>query len=188
MDYADTISSTSQTDDMQPLLSKAGKNQDEKFVTRESKASRGVSTPVVTETDVRNWFEEWNAALATGDVDAVANRYGNKAILVPSLSYSTPRTTSEAIKEYYQVFLWSRPQANVLQRHITISDYFVKDVGVLEYRFKDNNAERVKERFSFLYLFDEVGGWKIMHHQQSLVAGEIQEAGPREGSSPSFFQ
>ena len=185
MDYEDTISTstTSQSNSVPPPSSFGSSTQG-------ATAGRSVPTPIVTETDVRNWFEEWNAALATGDVDAVANRYGEKAILVPSLSYSNPRTTPAAIKEYYQAFLWSRPQATVVQRHVTISEHFVKDVGVLEYSFKNGpETERVKERYSFLYLFDAVGGWKIMHHQQSVVTEELQEAGTRgDGSDASFFQ
>ena len=186
MDYEDTISTsaTSQSRTVPPLSSSfSGLEQG-------ATASRLVTTPIVTETDVHSWFDEWNAALATGDADAVANRYGEKAILVPSLSYSNPRTTPAAIKEYYRVFLWSRPQATVVQRHVTISEHFVKDVGVLEYSFKDRpDAGRVKERFSFLYLFDAIGGWKIMHHQQSVVTEEIQDAGTIEDDSgASFFQ
>jgi uncharacterized protein (TIGR02246 family) len=132
--------------------------------------------PKVTEEQVRQWFAEWNNALATGDPQVVSNRYSMQGVMMTSMSLK-PKTTRQEIIEFYQLFLWSRPQAKVLESFVTISVHWCKDVGVLEYTLRDSAGQtnRVKERYSFLYIFDEASGWKIAHHQSSLVPEGLQE-------------
>lgn len=103
-----------------------------------------------------------------------------------------PNTTPQEIMEYYQLFLWNRPQAKALESLVTISKYWCKDVGLLEYvlRNKDGKARRVKERYSFLYTYDEASGWKIAHHHASVMPEGLQDmSGAINVSDDSrFFQ
>ncbi|KAG7370753.1 calcium/calmodulin dependent protein kinase II association-domain containing protein [Nitzschia inconspicua] len=133
--------------------------------------------PKVTKEQVRQWFSEWNNAMATGDPSVVAHRYATHAVLMTTMSRK-PKTTLQEIQEFYQLFLWNRPQAKALESFVTISEHWCKDVGVLEYvlRNNDGHAQRVKERYSFLYTYDETSGWKIAHHHSSIMPQELQES------------
>lgn len=119
--------------------------------------------PKVTEKQVRQWFSEWNNAMATGDPKVVANRYSMQAVMMSTMSLK-PKTTRQEILEFYQLFLWNRPQTKVLETFVTISTHWCKDFGILEYTFRDISGpiKRVKERYSFLYIFDEASGWKSL--------------------------
>jgi uncharacterized protein (TIGR02246 family) len=148
--------------------------------------------PQVTEEAVRSWFDEWNAAMATGEASVVANRYSPQAVMVSTVS-STPRATPQEIFEYYQLFLWSRPQAKAIQSYVTVSKHWCKDVGVLEYTLKDSNGkiqQRMKERYSFLYVFDDSAGWKIAHHHSAVIPDGLQDMSDRmQGDTENrFFQ
>ena len=52
----------------------------------------------ITEEEVRGLFQLWNSALATEDPDAVAARYAEKAVLLPTVS-DVPRTDYALIKD-----------------------------------------------------------------------------------------
>lgn len=158
-----------------------------------TKQRQAVLPPTVTEEQVRGWFEEWNNAMATGDPKVVADRYVPSAVMLPTIS-DKPRTTPQEILEFYQLFLWSRPRARALQSYVTVSTHYCKDVGVLEYALKDSQGhiqQRIRERYSFLYVYDEAGGWKIAHHHSSVMPDGVQEAGRRiddEDNDSRFFQ
>ena len=131
--------------------------------------------PSVTEKLVRSWFEDWNAAMTVGDHHAVASLYSPEAVLFTSAS-AAPKTTAQEITTFYQIFLWNRPTAKVLQSFVTISKYWCKDVGVLEYTIR-GSARKIRERYSFLYIYTDAGGWKIAHHHCSMVHADLQETG-----------
>ena len=131
--------------------------------------------PSVTEKLVRSWFEDWNAAMTVGDHHAVASLYSPEAVLFTSAS-AAPKTTAQEITTFYQIFLWNRPTAKVLQSFVTISKYWCKDVGVLEYTIR-GSARKIRERYSFLYIYTDAGGWKIAHHHCSMVPTDLQETG-----------
>ncbi|KAL7530618.1 hypothetical protein ACHAWF_003448 [Thalassiosira exigua] len=62
-----------------------------------SEASR---PQAITEKEVKNLFQLWNSALTTEDPDTVAKRYAAKAVLLPT----------------------KKPQGEILEYHVTISD------------------------------------------------------------------
>jgi uncharacterized protein (TIGR02246 family) len=145
--------------------------------------------PAVTEEEVRGWFQGWNGAMATGDSEGVASLYAPDAVMMTTAS-GTPKASPQEIKDFYQLFLWNGPSARVLQSFVTISSHWCKDVGVLEYTMKNAGGKKIQERYSFLYVHNEEGGWKIAHHHSSLVPGDIKETGPeiREDSENHFFE
>jgi len=158
-----------------------------------TKSQRQVTQPPsVTEAEVRSWFDEWNAAMATGEAEIVANRYSGEAVMMSPLS-ETPRTTPLEILEFYKLFLWNRPQARALQSFVTISKHWCKDVGVLQYTLKDSEGkvrQRIKERYSFLYVFDEAAGWKIAHHHSAVIPEGLQDTAEQiiNDDDKGFFQ
>jgi uncharacterized protein (TIGR02246 family) len=145
--------------------------------TRTSNHQRGsMIPPSVTKDAVRGWFEEWNAAMATGEPEVVASRYTPEAVMITSLSGDT-KTTPEEIRDFYQLFLWNRPQAKAIQSMITVSTHWCKDTGLLEY-WMNQGTQRVRERYSFLYVYDEEAGWRIAYHHSAILHGSsIQGTG-----------
>jgi len=75
----------------------------------------------INEEEVRGLFQLWNSALATEDPDAVAKRYANKAVLLPTVS-DVPRTDYALIKDYFVGFLKKKPQGEILESNVTIGD------------------------------------------------------------------
>lgn len=75
----------------------------------------------ITEEEVRGLFQLWNSALATEDPDAVAKRYANKAVLLPTVS-DVPRTDYALIKDYFVGFLKKKPQGTILESNVTMGD------------------------------------------------------------------
>ncbi|KAL3914246.1 MAG: hypothetical protein SGARI_000227, partial [Bacillariaceae sp.] len=130
--------------------------------------------PTVAEGQVRGWFVEWNTAMATGDPSVVMNRYAPDAVMMTTMSQQ-PKTTPQEIAQFYQMFLWNRPQAKQLESHVTLASHWAKDIGVLEYTMtkSDGQVQKVQERYSFLYTFDEAAGWRIAHHHASVMPGTL---------------
>lgn len=131
----------------------------------------------MTEDDVRALFQKWNEALRTKSSEEVAKRYAQKAVLVPTTTSDTPRTSPQAIKEFYEFFLLSQPQVKQVQSFVTVQNHWCKDVGVLEYTLgnPEMGQERrtVKERYSLLYVW-EGGEWKIAYHHSSVFAEALK--------------
>ena len=75
----------------------------------------------ITEDEVKNLFQLWNAALATEDPETVANRYAKRAVLLPTVS-DVPRTDHDLIKDYFVSFLKNKPQGKILESTVTIGN------------------------------------------------------------------
>jgi uncharacterized protein (TIGR02246 family) len=117
---------------------------------------------------VEAWFDQWNAALASGDPALVARRYGHQALLLPTLSPQL-RDTPEAITNYFTGFLARHPSGTVTQRQIRLGCNEAVDAGT--YRFALHNPEATLEaRYTFVYGLED-GEWRILHHHSSLQPG-----------------
>jgi len=75
----------------------------------------------ITEDEVKNLFQLWNAALATEDPETVANRYAKRAVLLPTVS-DVPRTDHDLIKDYFVGFLKNKPQGKILESNVAIGN------------------------------------------------------------------
>ncbi|KAL3782465.1 hypothetical protein HJC23_002216 [Cyclotella cryptica] len=120
----------------------------------------------ITEEEVRNLFQLWNAALATEDPEAVANRYANRAVLLPTVS-DVPRTDHDLIKDYFVSFLKKKPQGRILESNVSIGNNWCQDVGIYEFTM-GSTGDKVKGRYSFVYVWED-GQWKISHHHSSVM-------------------
>eukprot|EP00804_Cyclotella_cryptica_P022469 CCRYP_015110-RC/>CCRYP_015110-RC protein AED:0.06 eAED:0.06 QI:732/1/1/1/0.75/0.8/5/266/459 len=120
----------------------------------------------ITEEEVRNLFQLWNAALATEDPEAVANRYANRAVLLPTVS-DVPRTDHDLIKDYFVSFLKKKPQGRILESNVSIGNNWCQDVGIYEFTM-GATGDKVKGRYSFVYVWED-GQWKISHHHSSVM-------------------
>jgi len=143
------------------------------FAATSTNSFLGVNTPKVpamTESDVQQLFQLWNAALLTGDSDAVARRYSKDAVLLPTVS-DIPRTTYAGIKDYFDHFLLLKPEGKIIESYIDIGQYYCKDVGIYEFT-KGTDGSVVRARYSFVYVYED-GEWKISHHHSSLMPEKL---------------
>ena len=84
-------------------------------------------TPISTQ-EVRNLFNLWNNALATGDPQKVAARYSKDAVLLPTLSDSA-RYTNDRIADYFVGFLKKKPEGKILEGNIKVGANWAQDAG-----------------------------------------------------------
>jgi uncharacterized protein (TIGR02246 family) len=124
-----------------------------------------IVTPITKER-VRNLFNLWNDALATGDSSIVADRYATGAVLLPTVS-DEARYDSAAIKGYFDKFLLKKPQGKILEGKVMIGTNWAQDAGIYEFTMGVDGS-KVKGRYSFIYVLEN-GKWKISHHHSSVM-------------------
>jgi uncharacterized protein (TIGR02246 family) len=113
---------------------------------------------------VRNLFHLWNDSLDTLNADTVARRFTKNAVVLPTIS-NIPRTDYESIRAYYEEFLKYKPQARIVQSHVTIGSDSARDVGTYELTLGVDGT-KVMSRYSFDYAY-EAGRWLISHQHSS---------------------
>jgi uncharacterized protein (TIGR02246 family) len=125
-----------------------------------------------TQQQIAALFDQWNAALATGDPEAVADLYAPDAVLLPTLSPQI-RTTRAGIVDYFTHFLPSKPQAVITQEIITVLDRNdAINTGLYTFTLtRDGVQQQVHARFTFVYQRTD-GAWLIVNHHSSLVPEE----------------
>lgn len=125
--------------------------------------------PVTTE-EIASLFDEWNAALATGDPEVVAARYAPDAVLLPTVSDEV-RDTPELIESYFTEFLAQSPVGTIDQSSARVlADGVATDVGVYTFALTgdDGATQQVQARYSFVYELVD-GEWLIAHHHSSAM-------------------
>ncbi|MCK2236303.1 MULTISPECIES: SgcJ/EcaC family oxidoreductase [unclassified Crossiella] len=111
-------------------------------------------------------FTAWDAAIATGNSQTVANRYGHGAVLLPTLS-NRVRTDRAGIVDYFNHFLENKPRGRILQSIITIQGpHSAVDTGT--YRFTFANGSTTDARYTFVYE-KRNGHWVIINHHSSKM-------------------
>jgi uncharacterized protein (TIGR02246 family) len=117
--------------------------------------------------EIAGLFDAWNAALATGNPQNVADLYAPDAVLLPTLSNQI-RTNRAEIVDYFEHFLASKPQGMIEREIIDVlnADSAI-NTGV--YRFtltKNGKAQQVEARYTFVYEYLK-GKWLITNHHSS---------------------
>jgi len=122
-----------------------------------------------TAEQIKALFADWNAALATGDPQKVADRYAPNAVLLPTVSNKV-RSSRAEIVDYFEHFLQNRPSGTILDSHVAVlnTDDAI-DAGT--YRFaltKDGKPATVDARYTFVY--EKIDGkWLIVNHHSSAM-------------------
>ncbi|GHH53903.1 SgcJ/EcaC family oxidoreductase [Lentzea cavernae] len=122
-----------------------------------------------TTDQIKALFADWNASLATGDAQKVADRYAPNAVLLPTVSNQV-RSTRAEIVDYFEHFLQGRPSGSILDSHVAVLDADdAIDAGT--YRFaltKDGKPSTVDARYTFVY--EKIDGkWLIVNHHSSAM-------------------
>jgi uncharacterized protein (TIGR02246 family) len=122
-----------------------------------------------TQQQIAALFDEWNAALATGNPEKVADLYAADAVLLPTLSPQI-RTTRAAIVDYFAHLLRSNPQAVITQEIITVLDRNnAINTGLYTFTLTQNGVQQqVPARYTFVYRRTN-GEWLIVNHHSSVV-------------------
>ncbi|MDL2408259.1 SgcJ/EcaC family oxidoreductase [Rhizobium calliandrae] len=119
----------------------------------------------ITEQQVAELFDRWNASLGTRDSEKVAANYAENAILLPTLS-NTPRLTHEQRIAYFDHFLEKRPQGSIDLRVIRVGCNMATDSGMYTFSFADGT--KVPARYTYTYEFMD-GKWLITAHHSSIM-------------------
>ncbi|MFI2431181.1 SgcJ/EcaC family oxidoreductase [Streptomyces sp. NPDC018693] len=125
----------------------------------------------VTEQEIAALFDDWNAALETGDPQKVADLYASDAVLLPTVS-NRVRTDRAGIVDYFEHFLENKPVGKKLESHINVLDGdSALDAGVYEFALTDHETGAksvVKARYTYEY--EKRGGeWRIVNHHSSKM-------------------
>ncbi|WP_231114708.1 SgcJ/EcaC family oxidoreductase [Lentzea aerocolonigenes] len=135
----------------------------------EAPKSGTVADAKPTTEQIKALFADWNAALATGDAQKVADHYAPNAVLLPTVSNQV-RSTRAEIVDYFEHFLQNKPSGTILDSHVAVlnADDAI-DAGT--YRFaltKDGKPTTVDARYTFVY--EKIDGkWLIVNHHSSAM-------------------
>ncbi|MDT0268215.1 SgcJ/EcaC family oxidoreductase [Streptomyces sp. DSM 44915] len=125
------------------------------------------------EAEIRDLFDDWNAALATGDPETVADLYAPDAVLEPTLS-NVIRSDRAGIVDYFEHFLRQRPVGEIDASYVELlgRDAAV-DSGAYTFTLTDPETGEVSEvaaRYTFVYERDRHSdAWRIVNHHSSAM-------------------
>jgi len=113
-------------------------------------------------------FDRWNEALQTGDPKVVAALYHDDATFLPTKSGEFMRGQAGAEK-YFTHFLEDRPTGEVVSEEVqSLGTEAYLHSGNYNFSLGPDDARRMVEaRFSFVWVIDDQGEWKILHHHSS---------------------
>lgn len=124
----------------------------------------------VTSAGVEAQFGKFNAAWATKDPAKVTALFAKDGVLLATVS-NKPRTTPEAINDYFVTFLKSSPVGTIDTSTIKLGCNTAYRVGTWTVALTDpaSGAKTdVKARYSFIYTY-EGGQWRIAHLHSSKM-------------------
>ncbi|MFF7793018.1 SgcJ/EcaC family oxidoreductase [Streptomyces sp. NPDC007991] len=138
--------------------------------------SRGASgkSPgkTATKAQVLGLFDQWNAALRTGDAHKVADLYAKDAVLLPTVSNHV-RTDRAEIVDYFEHFLKNKPVGTKVESVVNVLDRNTAiDTGVYEFALTDHETgakSTVKARYTYAYEKQPDGTWLIVNHHSSKM-------------------
>ncbi|MFI8889207.1 SgcJ/EcaC family oxidoreductase [Streptomyces paradoxus] len=126
----------------------------------------------VTKAQVLGLFDQWNAALRTGEPKKVADLYAKDAVLLPTVSNQV-RTDRAGIVDYFEHFLKNKPVGTKVESVVNVLDRdTVIDTGVYEFTLTDHDTgekSTVKARYTYAYEKQPNGKWLIVNHHSSKM-------------------
>ncbi|WP_442107917.1 DUF4440 domain-containing protein [Pseudomonas sp. NUPR-001] len=121
---------------------------------------------LISEAQVLELFNQWNASLHSGEPQQVAALYRDDAILLPTLS-SEPRLNTASRVDYFTGFLSKQPSGELDTHHVTLGCNMASLSGLYTFTFAQT-GEQVPARYSFTYRLDGER-WLIDSHHSSLL-------------------
>lgn len=128
-----------------------------------------------TEQEIAALFDEWNAALGTGDAETVADRYAPDGVLLPTVSKQV-RTDRDGIVDYFEHFQENDPVGEKTETIITVLDKNTAvDAGTYVFTLTDPETGEVRDvEARYTYVYEKIDGdWLIVnHHSSAMPAGD----------------
>lgn len=112
-------------------------------------------------------FDQWNAALKTGDAQKVVDTYLPDAVLLPTVSAQTRYTQKERLDDF-SYFLARKPVGVIDSRTIKIDCNTATDTGTYTFTFTFADRSSAAARYTFTYAWNGQT-WKIATHHSSLM-------------------
>ncbi|WP_329619699.1 SgcJ/EcaC family oxidoreductase [Streptomyces sp. NBC_01255] len=126
------------------------------------------------EREIAALFDQWNAALLTGDPKEVTARYAEDAVLLPTASPRI-RTDHAEIADYFAHFLQKKPRGEKLRSVIHVLDRnSALDAGLYRFHLTDPKTgvtKAVDARYTYQYEKRD-GRWLIVNHHSSVLPAE----------------
>lgn len=115
-------------------------------------------------------FARWEAAVSSGDPKVVAALYTDNLTLLPTMA-KTVMTDYAGAEKYFAFFGSFNPTVKMLEEHVvSISDRAYLHCGVYQFMLdRDGERKPLDARFTFVWVQDEQGEWKILHHHSSAI-------------------
>nr|WP_028813507.1 SgcJ/EcaC family oxidoreductase [Streptomyces flavidovirens] len=141
------------------------------------KTTQTTRTAKVTRADearMEALFDQWNAALQTGDPEKVAARYAFDAVLLPTASPRI-RTNRAEIVDYFEHFLQNKPVGKKVKSVINVLDHnSAIDSGLYQFTLTDpKTGEKRAVDARYTYEYEKRGGaWLIVNHHSSVLPSE----------------
>ncbi len=110
-------------------------------------------------------FDEWNAALKSGDPKQVAALYETNGILLPTVSNKVRHNRAE-VEDYFVQFLAKGPQGTIDEANVRTFGECAINSGV--YTFSFNDGSTVQARYTFVYRWNGQR-WLIVEHHSSKM-------------------
>jgi uncharacterized protein (TIGR02246 family) len=130
------------------------------------------SAKTATKAQVLGLFDQWNAALQTGDARKVADLYAKDAVLLPTVSNNV-RTDRAEIVDYFEHFLQNKPVGTKVESVVNVLDRnSAIDTGVYEFALTDHETgakSTVRARYTYAYEKQPNGTWLIVNHHSSKM-------------------
>ncbi|GAB4087659.1 hypothetical protein GCM10028785_03280 [Hydrogenophaga soli] len=118
----------------------------------------------ITESQVAQLFDRWNASLMTHDPRKVVENYAPHSLLLPTVS-NKPRYSVEDKIDYFVHFLHDGPVGKIDQRFIQVGCNTALDAGLYTFTFF-KTGKVVNARYSYTYGYVN-GQWLITSHHSS---------------------
>jgi uncharacterized protein (TIGR02246 family) len=114
-------------------------------------------------------FQRWNSALQTGDASQVAALYTASNTFLPTLSPEFKQGIQGA-EEYFTHFLQKQPVGTVIAEEVqSLSEKIYIHSGLYNFAVGPSEQRSIAEaRFTFVWIKEDDGQWKIAHHHSSL--------------------
>ena len=115
-------------------------------------------------------FISWNNALQTGDPKKVAEFYADDATFLPTVSGEFKRGQTGA-EEYFKHFLEKKPTGEIVEDEVqTLGPNRYLHSGFYNFEVDNDSGGRkiIEARFSFIWIENSEGEWKILHHHSSV--------------------
>ena len=123
-----------------------------------------------TPAQVEGLFSQFNAAWASKDPAKVTALFTKDAVLLATVS-NTPRTTPEAINDYFVSFLKNSPVGTIQTSTVQIGCNIATRLGTWDVALTNPDTKAVtvvKARYSFIYKIED-GAWKLYHIHSSMM-------------------